>query len=174
MTIAITPSTSRRTCCSRTFPRGGRSRSGPATSPMSGCAKVGSIWRSSSIYSQQRVVSWAISNRLKQDLAIRVLNMAIALRRPQSGCIHHTNRGSPYCRPRIIANLSGRPEEPDRSTLHIGESMQFGIHATFCSADLTTAPSFLVRRPDAVRCALKEVVSIMIVSAPDPRQLGPS
>ena len=45
----------------------------------------------------RRVIGWAISNRLKQDLAIRALNMAIALRRPPPGCIHHTDRGSQYC-----------------------------------------------------------------------------
>ena len=34
---------------------------------------------------------------MKRDLAIRALNMAIALRRPPKGCIHHTDRGSQYC-----------------------------------------------------------------------------
>jgi putative transposase len=42
----------------------------------------------------RRVVGWAISNRMKQDLALRALNMAIAIRRPPPGCIHHTDRGS--------------------------------------------------------------------------------
>ena len=45
----------------------------------------------------RRVVGWAISNRMKQDLALRALNMAIALRGPPPGCIHHTDRGSQYC-----------------------------------------------------------------------------
>ncbi len=45
----------------------------------------------------RRVIGWAVSNRLKRDLAIRALNMAIALRRPPPGCIHHTDRGSQYC-----------------------------------------------------------------------------
>ena len=40
---------------------------------------------------------WAVSNRMKRDLAIRALKMAIALRRPPKGCIHHTERGSQYC-----------------------------------------------------------------------------
>ena len=42
----------------------------------------------------RRVVGWAISSRMKTDLAIRALNMAIALRRPPKGCVHHTDRGS--------------------------------------------------------------------------------
>ncbi len=50
----------------------------------------------------RRVVGWAVSNRLKKDLAIRALKMAINLRHPPKGhppkgCIHHTDRGSQYC-----------------------------------------------------------------------------
>ncbi len=45
----------------------------------------------------RRVIGWALSNRMKRDLAIRALNMAIALRRPPKRCIHHTDRGSHYC-----------------------------------------------------------------------------
>lgn len=45
----------------------------------------------------RRVVGWAVRNRMKQDLALRALNMAIAIRRPTPGCIHHTDRGSQYC-----------------------------------------------------------------------------
>ena len=43
------------------------------------------------------MIGWAISNRLKKDLAVRALNMAIAVRRPPKGCIQHTDRGSQYC-----------------------------------------------------------------------------
>jgi transposase InsO family protein len=45
----------------------------------------------------RRAVGWAIRNRLKSDLAVHALVMAIALRRPPNGCIHHTDRGSQYC-----------------------------------------------------------------------------
>ena len=45
----------------------------------------------------RRVVGWAISNRMKQDLDLRALNMAIAIRRPPPGCVHHTDRSSQYC-----------------------------------------------------------------------------
>ncbi len=45
----------------------------------------------------RRVIGWAVSNRMKRDLAIRALNMAIAFRAPPRGCIHHTDRGSQYC-----------------------------------------------------------------------------
>lgn len=39
----------------------------------------------------RRVIGWAVSNRMKRDLAIRALNMAINLRQPPPGCIHHTD-----------------------------------------------------------------------------------
>ena len=45
----------------------------------------------------RRVIGWAVSNRMKRDLAIRALRMAIAFRAPPKGCIHHTDRGSQYC-----------------------------------------------------------------------------
>ncbi|WP_417809799.1 IS3 family transposase [Thioclava sp.] len=45
----------------------------------------------------RRVIGWAVSNRMKRDLAIRALKMAIAFRQPPEGCIHHTDRGSQYC-----------------------------------------------------------------------------
>jgi putative transposase len=48
------------------------------------------------LYSR-RVIGWAVSNRMKRDLAIKALDMAVALRQPPKGCIHHTDRGSQYC-----------------------------------------------------------------------------
>ncbi len=38
----------------------------------------------------RRVIGWAVSNRVKRDLAIRALKMAVALRQPPKDCIHHT------------------------------------------------------------------------------------
>ncbi|SFU94297.1 Integrase core domain-containing protein, partial [Aliiroseovarius crassostreae] len=40
---------------------------------------------------------WAVSNRMKRDLAIRALKMAVAFRTPPKGCIFHSDRGSQYC-----------------------------------------------------------------------------
>ena len=48
------------------------------------------------LYSR-RVIGWAVSNRVKRDLAISALDMTVALRQPSKGCIHHTGRGSQYC-----------------------------------------------------------------------------
>ena len=45
----------------------------------------------------RRVIGWAVSNRIKRDLAIRALKMAIALRSPPRGCIFHSDGGSQYC-----------------------------------------------------------------------------
>ena len=45
----------------------------------------------------RRVVGWAVSDRMKKDLAIRALEMAINLRQPPKGCIFHSDRGSQYC-----------------------------------------------------------------------------
>lgn len=45
----------------------------------------------------RRVIGWAVCNRMKRDLEIRAKNMAIALRQPPKGIIHHTDRGRQYC-----------------------------------------------------------------------------
>ena len=44
----------------------------------------------------RRIIGWDVSNRMKRDLAIPALKMAIAFRTPPKGCIHHTDRGSQY------------------------------------------------------------------------------
>ena len=43
------------------------------------------------------MIGWAVSDRLKRDLALRALKMAIALRSPPRGCIFHSDGGSQYC-----------------------------------------------------------------------------
>jgi transposase InsO family protein len=58
--------------------------------------KRGRIWPSSSICIPGTPIGWAVINRMKRDLAIRALDMAVALRQPQKDCIHHTDRGSQY------------------------------------------------------------------------------
>lgn len=44
-----------------------------------------------------RVIGWAFNNRMKQDLVIWILDMAVALRQPPQDCILHTNRESQFC-----------------------------------------------------------------------------
>ena len=34
---------------------------------------------------------------MRRDLAMRALDMAVALRQPPKSCIHHTDRGPQYC-----------------------------------------------------------------------------
>jgi len=48
------------------------------------------------LYSR-RIVGWASGPRMKTALPLEALNRAIALRRPQAGLIHHSDRGSQYC-----------------------------------------------------------------------------
>jgi len=44
----------------------------------------------------RRVVGWAMDRLMKKALVIRALMMAINLRQPPSGLIHHSDRGSQY------------------------------------------------------------------------------
>jgi putative transposase len=47
------------------------------------------------LYSR-RVVGWSIDRRMKKALVIRALMMAVNLRKPPPGLIHHSDRGSQY------------------------------------------------------------------------------
>ena len=44
----------------------------------------------------RRVVGWALSERIDEQLALDALNMALHTRRPPRGLVHHTDRGSQY------------------------------------------------------------------------------
>ncbi len=43
------------------------------------------------------VIGWAVSNRMKRDVAIWALDMAVALRQQSKGRIHYADRGPHYC-----------------------------------------------------------------------------
>ena len=45
----------------------------------------------------RRIIGWAVSDRLKKDLALSALRRALVLRRPKTGILHHSDRGSQYC-----------------------------------------------------------------------------
>jgi putative transposase len=45
----------------------------------------------------RRVVGWAVSDRLHNQLALEALGKALVLRRPRASLIHHSDRGSQYC-----------------------------------------------------------------------------
>ena len=44
----------------------------------------------------RRIVGWQMSNRIKRQLVIGALQMALKGRRPESGLLHHSDRGSQY------------------------------------------------------------------------------
>jgi transposase InsO family protein len=43
------------------------------------------------------IVGYALGSRLKKDLVIKSLRMAVVTKRPDPGLIHHSDRGSQYC-----------------------------------------------------------------------------
>lgn len=44
----------------------------------------------------RRVIGWATSKQVDQQLALQALDMALGQRQPHHGAIHHSDRGSPY------------------------------------------------------------------------------
>jgi putative transposase len=45
----------------------------------------------------RRVVGWAVSDRLHQELALEALRKALVMGQPSEGLTHHADRGSQYC-----------------------------------------------------------------------------
>lgn len=45
----------------------------------------------------RKVVGWGISKRINAALAVQALKMAIEQRKPDPGCIHHSDQGVQYC-----------------------------------------------------------------------------
>lgn len=45
----------------------------------------------------RKVVGWGISRRINAELAVEALKMAIETRKPDPGCIHHSDQGVQYC-----------------------------------------------------------------------------
>jgi len=44
----------------------------------------------------RRVIGWALDRRVEDDLTLAALRMALELRHPPAGCVHHSDRGSQY------------------------------------------------------------------------------
>ena len=63
----------------------------------------------------RRIVGWALSNRLKKDLALSALRRAIAVRTPAAGLIHHSDRGSQYCSDDYLRLLKDQGTIPSMS-----------------------------------------------------------
>jgi putative transposase len=56
----------------------------------------------------RRVVGWAIADHLRTELAMDALGMALGLRQPERGLVHHSDRGCQYASELYRAELSAR------------------------------------------------------------------
>ena len=56
----------------------------------------------------RRVVGWALADHLRTDLVLEALRMALGLRRPEAGLLHHSDRGSQYASQAYRGLLEGR------------------------------------------------------------------
>ncbi len=54
----------------------------------------------------RKVIGWAISKRINAELTVAALKMAIETRKPDPGCIHHSDQGVQYCSEAYIELLT--------------------------------------------------------------------
>ncbi len=55
----------------------------------------------------RKVVGWALSEHIDTELTLAALRMALEERRPQAGCIHHSDRGVQYASHEYVDELRG-------------------------------------------------------------------
>lgn len=53
------------------------------------------------------IVGWSIADNMRTELPLEALNVAIKLRKPQEGLIHHTNQGDQYASKEYVKALNG-------------------------------------------------------------------
>lgn len=53
----------------------------------------------------RKIIGWSMSARMKKELPLRALNMALLTRKPTEGLIHHSDRGSQYCSNSYVQKL---------------------------------------------------------------------
>lgn len=44
----------------------------------------------------RRVIGWAVSTRINTELCLEAVKMAVMARKPEAGCVHHSDRGVQY------------------------------------------------------------------------------
>lgn len=56
----------------------------------------------------RRIVGWSMADHLRVELTMAALTMAIARRKPGSGLLHHSDRGTQYCAAEYRSLLASR------------------------------------------------------------------
>jgi transposase InsO family protein len=108
----------------------------------------------------RRAVGWAISNRLKSDLAVHALVMAIALRRPPNGCIHHADRGSQYCshnNQKLLIQHGLRTSMSGKGNCHNNAAVETFLKTI--KAEMIWRRSWPARRSSRSRCSTTSTAS---------------
>jgi transposase InsO family protein len=56
----------------------------------------------------RRIVGWAVADHLRTELPLEALGMALGIRQPQEGLVHHSDRGCQYASDLYRSELSAR------------------------------------------------------------------
>lgn len=110
------------------------------------------------LYSR-KVVGWAMSERIDQQLVIEALNMAILQSRPDSGLIHHTDQGRQYSSTAYVEILKKHAMIPSMSRR--GNCYDNAVAESFFSSlknELVHHRSFKNR--DEARTAIFEYIEV--------------
>lgn len=104
----------------------------------------------------RKVVGWAMANHLKAELVLGALEMALWRRRPPSGVIHHSDRGSQYTALSFGEHLKEAGVFPSMG--RVGSALDNAMAESFVSTLKAEMDERLLPTREAARTALFDYI----------------
>jgi transposase InsO family protein len=113
----------------------------------------------------RRIVGWAVADHLRTELALEALAMALGMRQPEQGLVHHSDRGSQYASEAYRAELAARGIVCSMS--RVGDCWDNAVAESFFA---TLKTELLYRRPWATKREAKTAIHEYIAAFYNPHR----
>ena len=113
----------------------------------------------------RRAVGWAIADHMRTELPLEALGMALGLRQPETGLVHHTDRGSQYASDVYQAELDARGIRCSMS--RVGDCWDNAVAESFFA---TLKKDLLHRRPWPTKREAREAIHDYIAAFYNPHR----
>ena len=111
----------------------------------------------------RRAVGWAIADHMRTELPLEALGMALGIRQPEGGLVHHTDRGSQYASEIYQAELDARGIRCSMS--RVGDCWDNAVAESFFA---TLKKDLIYRRPWPTKRETRDAVHDYIAAFYNP------
>jgi len=111
----------------------------------------------------RRAVGWAMADHMRTELPLEALGMALGIRQPESGLVHHTDRGSQYASEIYQAELDARGIRCSMS--RVGDCWDNAVAESFFA---TLKKDLIYRRPWPTKRETRDAVHDYIAAFYNP------